>query len=82
MDALVVPDLALPAKHLKEFLKTIARIAFGRLSQPLDHRFITPRIRLIVKRSPAQQAYPAGMAYAHRKLRGQIAYELTLYRWF
>ncbi|MCW0342270.1 hypothetical protein NB703_000363 [Pantoea ananatis] len=53
--ALVVPDVALPAQHLKKFLKSVAGITFSRLCQPLNHRFITSRVRLIMKHSPAQR---------------------------
>lgn len=53
--ALVVPDVPLPAKHLKKLLKSVAGIAFSCLSQPLDHRFITSRIRLISIHRPAQR---------------------------
>lgn len=38
-----------------QLLKTVARIAFCQLSQCVDHRFITPGIRLIKIHRPAQR---------------------------
>jgi hypothetical protein len=42
---LVVQDVALPAKHLKKLFKSVAGVAFSRLGQHLDQRFITSCIR-------------------------------------
>ena len=53
--ALVVPDVSLPAKHLKKLFKSISRIAFRRFSECLYHRLIAAGIRLVKKNRPAQR---------------------------
>lgn len=55
VNALMVPDIALPAKYLKKLFKSVSRIAFSRHGQRHNHRLITSRIRLITKYRPAQR---------------------------
>lgn len=52
---LMIPGITLPAKHLKEFLHTVSRIALRHFSKRLDHRLITPGIGLIKIHCPAQR---------------------------
>lgn len=51
----MVPGIALLAQQLEQLLKTVARIAFCKLSQRMDYRFITPGIRQIKIHRPAQR---------------------------
>ena len=62
VDPFMVPDLPLPAKHLKKLIKSIPWIAYNRHGQRHNHRLITSRSQLITKYRPAQRLCPAGLA--------------------